>query len=157
MTPHPSSVTTPSATIAAGEGGQAIHTRVRGVTERLLLGPGRHSVDRGLDDLRHVVGVGDHRDVVRCDLDGGRAHALGKLSLGIGWNRLVAVGDTIGDQRRLRPRRAVRAGGAMTDERERDGWTRHRPMSKQEKLALIREMNDRLRAGEKQENKARAN
>jgi hypothetical protein len=45
----------------------------------------------------------------------------------------------------------------MTDERERDGWTRHRPMSKQEKLALIREMNDRLRAGEKQENKARAN
>jgi pimeloyl-ACP methyl ester carboxylesterase len=86
-------IATPSASIAAGEGGQAIHTRVRGVAERLFLGPGRYSVDRGLDDLRHVFGVGDHRDVVCCDLDGGRAHALGKLSLGIGWNRLVAVGD----------------------------------------------------------------
>jgi hypothetical protein len=38
------------------------------------------------------------------------------------------------------------------DARERDGWTRARaPMTKQEKLELLREMKDRLKAGQQQE------
>jgi hypothetical protein len=37
--------------------------------------------------------VGDHRHVVRRDLDGGGAHVGGELALGIGRDGLIAVGD----------------------------------------------------------------
>src|SRR6266545_3522839 len=50
---------------------------------------------RRLDELRHLVGVGDHRDVVGGDLDGGRAHAAGELVLGVWWDRFVLRGDQV--------------------------------------------------------------
>jgi len=34
---------------------------------------GLDSLGSGLDELHHVIGVGDHRQVVRRDLDGGGA------------------------------------------------------------------------------------
>jgi hypothetical protein len=37
--------------------------------------------------------VGDHRDVVGRDFDGGGAHASGELALGLGRDGLIAVGD----------------------------------------------------------------
>jgi hypothetical protein len=42
------------------------------------LGCDRHSLGRPLDELQHVIGVGDHRHVVRGDFDGGGPHALGE-------------------------------------------------------------------------------
>jgi hypothetical protein len=46
-----------------------------------------------LNELDDVIGVGNHRDVVGWDFDGSCAHALGELALGVGRDRLVAVGD----------------------------------------------------------------
>ena len=54
---------------------------------------GRHSLGRRLDELHHVIGVGDHRHVVRGDFDGGGPHALGEQPLGIRRNRLIAIRD----------------------------------------------------------------
>ena len=54
---------------------------------------GLDSLGSRLDELRHVIGVGDHRHVVRRDFDGGGAHAGGELTLGIGRDGLIAVGD----------------------------------------------------------------
>ena len=54
---------------------------------------GLDSLGSGLDELQHVIGVGDHRHVVRRDFDGGGAHAGGELALGIGRDGLIAVGD----------------------------------------------------------------
>jgi hypothetical protein len=46
-----------------------------------------------------------------------------------------------------------RGRGAMRDlqETERDNWTRRAPMSKEEKLELIREMKDWLKASKQEE------
>ena len=55
----------------------------------------RHSPGRRLDELQHVIGVGDHRHVVRRDFDGGGTHALGEQTLGIGRDRLIASGDQV--------------------------------------------------------------
>jgi len=48
---------------------------------------------RRLDELHHVLRVGDHGHVVRRDFDGGDAHAGGELALGIGRDGLITVGD----------------------------------------------------------------
>jgi hypothetical protein len=45
----------------------------------------------GLDELGHVIGVGDHRYVAGRDFDGGGPHALGELPLGIGRDRLITM------------------------------------------------------------------
>jgi hypothetical protein len=50
-----------------------------------------HSPGRRLDELHHVIGVGDHRHVVRGDFDGGGPHALGEQPLGIRRNCLIAI------------------------------------------------------------------
>src|SRR3954465_2738338 len=47
---------------------------------------------RRLDELHHVIGAGDHRHVVRRDFDGGGIHALGEQTLGVGRDRLIAIG-----------------------------------------------------------------
>jgi hypothetical protein len=50
--------------------------------------------------------LGDHRDVVRRGLDCRRVHALGEETLGVGWDRLVAVGDQVPGRERLSGRHA---------------------------------------------------
>lgn len=57
------------------------------------LARGLDRLGSGLDELHHVIGVGDHRHVVRRDFDGGGVHAGGELALGIGRDGLIAVGD----------------------------------------------------------------
>ena len=52
------------------------------------------------------VGLGDHRDVARPDLDGGRAHALSELALGVGRDRLVLLRDEVPGGQRLPGRSA---------------------------------------------------
>ena len=47
----------------------------------------------GLDELGHVIRVGDHRYVAGRDFDGGGPHALGELPLGIGRDRLTRNQD----------------------------------------------------------------
>src|SRR2546423_4835676 len=54
-----------------------------------------------LDELHHVIGVGDHRHVVRRDFDGGGTHAPGEQTLGIGWDGLIAIGDQIPGRERF--------------------------------------------------------
>ena len=49
----------------------------------------RHGFGRRLDELCHLTGVGDHRDVAGRDLDGSGAHAGGEQALGIRRQRLV--------------------------------------------------------------------
>jgi hypothetical protein len=53
---------------------------------------GLDSLGSGLDELHHVIGVGDHRR----GSTGSRRwwrHASGELALGIGRDGLIAVGD----------------------------------------------------------------
>jgi hypothetical protein len=47
------------------------------------------------DQLRHLLWVRDHGDMARRNLDDGRAHSRGELSLRIGRERLVVLGDQI--------------------------------------------------------------
>jgi hypothetical protein len=54
---------------------------------------GLDGLGSGLDELQHVVGVGDHCHVVGRDLSGGGAHAGGELPLGIGRDGLIAIGN----------------------------------------------------------------
>src|SRR5205814_2738019 len=54
---------------------------------------GRCCLCRRLDELHHVLRVGDHRHVARRDFDGGGPHAPGEQTLGIGRERLVVRGD----------------------------------------------------------------
>jgi HxlR-like helix-turn-helix len=49
----------------------------------------------GLDELRHLVGVRDHRYVTGLDFDGGCAHALGELALGVGRDGLIVLGHQV--------------------------------------------------------------
>src|ERR1700689_4012695 len=51
------------------------------------------SLSRGLDELCHFIGVGDHRHVAARELDDGRAHAAGELELGVGRDGLIVLGD----------------------------------------------------------------
>ena len=44
---------------------------------------GLDSLGSGLDELHHIIGVGDHRHMVRRDFDGGDAHAGGELAIDI--------------------------------------------------------------------------
>ncbi len=62
----------------------------RPAPERLC---GLESVGSRMDELHHVVGVGDHRHVVRRDFDSGCAHSSGELALGVWRDGLIAVGD----------------------------------------------------------------
>ena len=45
--------------------------------------------------MDHVVGVGDHRDVSRGELDRGRAHALRELAFRIGRDHFVPLGHHV--------------------------------------------------------------
>jgi hypothetical protein len=54
---------------------------------------GLDSFGGGLDELSHVIWVGDHRHVADRDFDGDGPHALGELPLGIGRDRLIVLGD----------------------------------------------------------------
>ena len=56
---------------------------------------------RRLDELQHVIGVGDHRHVIRRDFDRGGTHALGEQTLGIGRDRLIAIGDHVPGRQRF--------------------------------------------------------
>jgi hypothetical protein len=47
----------------------------------------------GLDKLDYVIGVGNHRHVVRRDFDGGGTHPRGEPALGIGRDGLIALHD----------------------------------------------------------------
>jgi hypothetical protein len=54
---------------------------------------GRHTDCRGglLDQVRDLVWVREHGDVARWDFNGGRAHARGELSFGIGRKCFVVI------------------------------------------------------------------
>ena len=56
-------------------------------------GCGRHRLGGRRDELQHLSWVGDHGHVVGRGLHGGGAHPGGERPLGIGRDRLVAVGD----------------------------------------------------------------
>ena len=56
---------------------------------------------RRLDELHHVLGVGDHGHVTRRDFDGGGTHAPGEQALGIGRDRLIAIGDQVPARQRF--------------------------------------------------------
>src|SRR6185437_7740516 len=75
------------------------------------LARGRHGFGRRLDELGHVTGVGDHRDVAGGDLDGGGAHAGGELPLSIGRDRLVVGGDQVPGRQRFPGRDAHHVAG----------------------------------------------
>src|SRR2546428_11030581 len=73
-------------------------------------GGGPDRVGRLLDQVGDLGRMGDHRDVARRDLDGGRAHPLGELPLGIGWDRFVVLRDEVPRRERL-PRRSAHEVG----------------------------------------------
>src|SRR5258706_10491290 len=54
-----------------------------------------------LDEARNIRWVRDHRDVARLDLDGRRAHPGRELALGVGRERLVALGHQVPARERL--------------------------------------------------------
>src|SRR5690348_8590098 len=70
----------------------------------------RHGFGGRLDELCHVTGVGDHRDVAGRNLDGGGAHAGGELPLGIRRDRLVVGGDQVPGRQRFPGRNAHHVG-----------------------------------------------
>ena len=80
-----------------------------------------HGVDGGLDEGGHLVGVRDHRDVARVHLDGGGAHPLGELPLGIGRDDLVVLGDGEPCRQRLPGRRRHHVVQCRVGQRLLDG------------------------------------
>src|SRR4029077_20678115 len=64
-----------------------------------------------LDELCHVTGVGDHRDVAGGDLDGGGAHVGGEPPLGVWRDRLVVGGDQVPGRQRFPGRDAHHVPG----------------------------------------------
>jgi hypothetical protein len=61
----------------------------------------RSSHGGGRDELQHLLRVGHHGHVVGQDLHRGGTHARGELPLGVGRDRLVAVGDEEPGRQRL--------------------------------------------------------
>jgi hypothetical protein len=71
---------------------------------RQVSGRSATTAGRLLDQVGDSSGMGDHRDVARGDLDGGRAHPRCELPLGVGRDRLVVLRDEVPGRQRL-PRR----------------------------------------------------
>src|SRR6266550_1946786 len=73
-------------------------------------GRGPDRLGRLLDQVGDLGGMGDHRDVARRNLDGGRAHPRRELALSVRRDRLVVLRDEVPRRERLPRRHAHHVG-----------------------------------------------